>query len=279
MHHDPAVLERASRSFRHEMWTAVVPDAVDEQGIEAQWFGPVLATAFAAEPQAPALNLIQGAAEPDAVAGGHIADAIEWMRSREVEYRVPVAASRPGSAQAEEWLSGHGYEHGGDRAMLVRDAAARVPPEDPWIEVFELGEEEIDGEGFSGLVREGMGLPGMAEVLFVDLPAMEAWRCYTAVPPPGDRVVAAAAMRIEDGIALLGLDATLAGDRGKGCNRALLRRRLRDAAEAGCHTVAAELEPTCAAARRNLLAAGFVEAYRAGEWRRPVLAAARAGSP
>lgn len=249
-------------------------DAVEEEGIEAQRFGPVLATAFRGEPREPRLNLIQGAAEPGAIAEGHVAGAVEWMRSREVEYRVPVAEGMPDTAAAEEWLGGQGYERGMAQIVLARDATApSEPPEDPEAEVFELGEDELGGEGFDHLVREGLGLPGMAEMLFIGLPVRDDWRCYTATPRPDAMLAAAAAMRIEDGIAVLGLDATLEAERGRGCNRALLRRRLLDAAAAGCHTVIAEAGEgeEWAGLRRNLLDAGFEQAYAIREWRRPAL--------
>lgn len=274
MHDEQAVLGKAIQSFRHEMWKSVAPEAVDEEGIEAQRFGPVLATTFDSEPREPELNLIQGAAEPGAIAGGHVADAVEWMRSREVEYRMPVAAGLPDTAAAEEWLREHGYELGEARTVLVRDASAPLaPPEDGEIEVFEVGDDELCGEGFDHLVREGAGLPGMAEMLFVGLPIRDDWRCYTAVPRPDAMPSAAAAMMIDDGVAVLGLDATLEAERGKGCNRALLHRRLLDAAAAGCRTVVAEVGAgdELAAQRRNLAAAGFAQAYSTRDWRRPAL--------
>ncbi len=280
MDYDSAALERVAQRFRYEMWKSIVPDAVSEVGIEVQRFGPIQATAFGEEPQVSSLNQIQGAAEAGAVEGGHLADAIEWMRTREVDYRVPVAESRPGSVEAEAWLSGHGYERGGGWTKLVRDAAAPDLPEDPEIEVFEMGEEEVDGEGLSMIAREGLGLPIMAETLVFSLPMKDSWRCYTAALSSEDRVVATGSMLIDDGVAQLGIDATLAGDRGRGCNRALLRRRLLDAAEAGCHTVFAELgecDPDdLAAAAHNLANAGFVEAYRSRNWQRPALRPAAA---
>lgn len=282
MNYDSAVLERVAQMFRYEMWKSVVPDAVAEVGIEVQRFGPVLATTFREKPQVNSLNQIQGAAEPGAVKGGHLADAVEWMRSREVDYRLPVAQSRPGSAEAEAWLGGHGYECGAAWTKLVRDTTPPDLLEDSDIEIFELGEEEADGEGFSWIVREGLDLPIMAESLVFSLPMMDSWRCYTAVPCSDDRVVSAGATLIHDGVAQLGLDATLEADRGRGCNKALLHRRLLDIAEAGCHTVFAELgecEPdSLAAARRNLALAGFEEAYGSRNWQRPALTPAATGS-
>jgi hypothetical protein len=275
MDYDSAALERVAQLFRYEMWKSVVPDAVTEVGIEVQRFGPVQATAFGEEPQVSSLNQIQGAAEPSAVENGHLADAVEWMRSREVDYRVPVAECRPGSAEAEAWLGGHDFERGTAWTKFVRDVAPPDLPEDPDISIFELGEEEADGEGFSWIAREGLELPIMAETLVFALPMKDSWRCYTAVLEPEDRVLATGAMLIEDGVAQLGLDVTLERDRGRGCNKALLRRRLLDAAEAGCHTVFAELGECdtdhLAAAAHNLTNAGFVEAYRSRNWQRPAL--------
>jgi hypothetical protein len=275
--YDSGALERVAQLFRYEMWKSVVAD----EGIEVQRFGPVQATAFGGEPEVCSLNQIQGAAEPGAVEAGHLADAIEWMRSREVDYRVPVAECRLGSEEAEAWLGDHGYECDGGWTKFVGDAVAPDLPEDPDIEVFEMGEEESDGEGMSIIAREGLGLPVMAENLAFSLPMKDSWRCYTAVLRSENRVVATGSMLIDDGIAQLGIDATLPGDRDRGCNKALLRRRLLDAAAAGCHTVFAELgectHDDLAAAAHNLKAAGFVEAYRSRNWQRPALAPAAMG--
>jgi GNAT superfamily N-acetyltransferase len=279
--YDSAALERVAQRFRYEMWTSAVPDAVADLGIDIQRFGPIQATAFAEEPEVPSLNQIQGAAEPGAIEGGYLADAVEWMRSREVDYRVPVAESRPGSEQAEGWLGAHGYERGGEWTKFVRDAGPPDLPADPEIEIFELGEQEADGEGLSIMARQGLGLPLMAETLIFSLPIKANWRCYTAVLFPEDAVASTGSMLIDEGVAQLGLDATQEEYRGRGANKALLRRRLADAAEAGCHTVFAALGECEAeqfdAAAHNLLCAGFREAYRSHNWQRPSLSPAARG--
>ena len=97
MDYDAGVLERVAQRFRRDMWESVVPEAVTESGVEVSDFGPVQATAFGDLPEVHSLNQIQGAAEPGAIEGGHLADAVEWMRAREVDYRVPVARVAPGS--------------------------------------------------------------------------------------------------------------------------------------------------------------------------------------
>lgn len=269
MEYDPAALEGVSMRFRRDMWRTAPDDAVIESGVELRGFGPIQATAFAELPAVPRVNIVQGAAEPEAVDGGHLADAIEWMRSREVDYRVPVASALPAAGKAAQWLSEHGYERGEGWEKLVRDTSPPNLPEPPGIEIIELAPGE--GEGMDTIAPAGMGLPDLAGLLFFDLPALENWRCYVALLR--GELVACGSMLIDNGIAELGIDSTLEAARGWGCNKALLRRRLIDAAAAGCHTVFAELDE-CGpegtdAARRNLFRAGFEEAYASQNWRRP----------
>jgi hypothetical protein len=279
MEYDSAVLERVAQRFRRDMWQSVAPDAVIESGVEVRRFGPVQATAFADLPEVHSLNQIQGAAEPGAVEDGHLSAAVEWMRSREVDYRVPVAENRPGALEAETWLSRRGYERGDGWVKLVREATFPDLPEDPDIAIYELGEEDGDGEGLSDIAAEALELPITAGTLFFSLPQTDHWRCYTAALTPDDPVVATGTMLVEGEVAQLGPGTTLEHARGRGCNTALLRRRLIDAVEAGCRTIFAELgegDPDCLAGTyRNLRRAGFEEAYRSHNWQRPALHPAR----
>jgi hypothetical protein len=273
--YDAAVLEKVAQQFRRGMWKSVVPDAVEESGVEVENFGPVQATAFGDLPEIVGLHQIQGAAEPDAVAGGYLAEAVEWMRAREVEYRVPVAEFRPGSREAEDWLGRRGYERGGAWVKLVLEIGSAPVLKDNGVVVYELGRDEADGEGLSMILAEALEMPITAGALFFSLPMEKRWRCYTAAADPEEGVVAATSMLIEGGIAQLGPGATLLHARGRGCNRALLRRRLLDAAEAGCHTAFVEVgecEPDrFAAVRSNLVRAGFEDAYGSRVWQRPAL--------
>jgi hypothetical protein len=275
MEYNPAVLEAVAQRFRRDMWQSVVPEAVTESGVEVERFGPVQATAFGDLPEAHLLNQIQGAAEPGAIEDGHLAAAVEWMRSREVDYRVPVAAVRPCAAEAEEWLSRRGYECGGGWIKYVRDTSPPDIPEDPHIVIYELGEDAADGEGLSTIAAEALELPTTAGTLFFSLPQEAPWRCYTAALGPDEAAVATGAMLIQDGVAQLGPGTTLEHARGRGLNTALLRRRLIDAAASGCHTVFVELDVSefdpYGQARRNLFRAGFEAGYESRVWQRPAL--------
>jgi hypothetical protein len=277
--YDTALLERVAQRFRRDMWESVVAEAVIESGVEVARFGPVQATAFGDLPEVHSLNQVQGAAEPEAIEGGHLGEAIEWMRAREVDYRVPVAESRPGAAEAEAWLSRRGYERGGGWVKLVREAVPPDLPANHGVKVFELGQEEADGEGLSTIATEMLELPVTAGSLFFGLPQKEGWRCYTAALEPSGEVVATGSMLIHDGVAQLGPGTTLEHGRGRGCNTELLRRRTLDAVAAGCHTVFVELgerDPeNLSAAHRNLRRAGFEQAYASQNWQRPALHPAR----
>ena len=275
MRYDSAVLERVAQRFRRDMWDSVVPEAISESGVEVERFGPVQATAFGDLPEVPLLQQIQGAAEPGAIDEGHLAAAVEWMRAREVDYRIPVAGGRPFAEAAEGWLGDRGYERGGGWVKLVRDAS---PPDfyvDPGIVVYHLGEDEAEGEGLSTIAAEALEIPLVAGTLFFSLPQREGWHCYTAALGPEEVPVATGSMLIVDGVAQLGAGTTLGPARGRGCNAALLHRRLLDAHRAGCHTVFVEVGEcdlaSWSAVCRNLRRAGFEEAYEGRNWQRPAL--------
>lgn len=275
MRYDSAVLERVAQRFRRDMWDSVVPEAISESGVEVERFGPVQATAFGDLPEVHLLQQIQGAAEPGAIEGGHLAAAVEWMRAREVDYRIPVAAGRPGAAEAEAWLGVRGYERGGGWVKLVRDGS---PPDfdvDPDIVIYRLGLDEAEGEGLSTIAAEALEMPLVAGTLFFSLPQQNGWHCYTAALGPDEVPVATGSMLIVDGVAQLGAGSTLAEARGHGCNAALLHRRLVDAHRAGCHTVFVEVGEcdlgSWSAVTRNLRRAGFEEAYEGRNWQRPAL--------
>jgi hypothetical protein len=273
--YDSAVLETVAQRFRRDMWDSVVPEAVSESGVEVERFGPVQATAFGDLPEVPLLQQIQGAAEPGAVADGHLAAAIEWMRAREVDYRIPVAAGRPGAAEAQIWLGKRGYEKGAGWVKLVRDGSPPAFDINPKIVIYRLGEDEADGEGLSTIAAEALDMPLVAGTLFFSLPQQDGWHCYTAALGPEEIPVATGSMLITGGVAQLGAGQTLAHARGHGCNAALLHRRLLDAHRAGSHTVFVEVGEcdlaSWSAVTRNLQRAGFEEAYEGLNWQRPAL--------
>lgn len=267
---DTATIQQVQCRFRRDLWRVAPTDAVIETAVEMQAFGPLLASVFGSFPDEPRLQLIQGAAEPGAVEEGHLAAAVEWMEEREVDYLVPVAAERPGTRQAEEWLNWHNYEQSSVVRQYARSAEQPPASEARGVEVLELYPEE--GEGMDEIAATALGFPVIVGVvLFNGLPNLEDWHCYVALI---DGVPAACgSMLIADGVAVLGVDGTRPLARDLGCNKALLCRRLQDAARAGCHTVLASGPEAATVGSsetvRNLLSMGFVEISRSVNWRAP----------
>jgi GNAT superfamily N-acetyltransferase len=89
------------------------------------------------------------------------------------------------------------------------------------------------------------------------------YRCYLATSDVTGETVAGAAICVvpEGRVACLGGAATLPAHRGRGLQAAMLRRRLADAAAAGCDLAYVSTLPGTGS-HRNVERAGFTEAYR-----------------
>jgi hypothetical protein len=266
--YDPHTLDQVERRFWRDIWESVPADVAAECGIEARDFGPVQATIVTELARVGMMNLVLGASEPGAIADGHLAAAAEWVRSQGVDHYVPVTPREAGTAAAEQWLTANGFTKSYAWMKFVRDAHPPrfAAPED--VEVLELTDAER--EPFGMIAATGFGLPAWAAAFFADLPENSGWRCYVA--RVDDETQACAAMRIHEGVAEFGIAATLEPARGRGCQLALLHRRILDAIEAGCHTLFVEtgerVPERPSGSYRNILRAGFEEAYLRPNWRR-----------
>lgn len=266
--YDGAAITAADLRFREGLWRSAPLDAVHEAEVRSRRFGPLLATAFGDLPHVRLMNLIQGAAEADAIDSGHLSAAVEWMRLREVDYLVSVIADRPGSERAESWLQSRGYERDSTIRRFLHPGMQPSPLDPGPLEITELG--PLDTEGMDHIFGTTFGLSCLASLLLMGLPTQAGWHCYSA--SLGGREVATGSMMILDKVALLGLDATLTEARNHGCQTALITRRLTDATKLGCNTIVAEVcpnHPASPAAVRNPLGLGFKEIPGKVNWRRP----------
>ena len=258
-------LDRVERRFWREIWQSVPTEVASEHGIELAEFGPVQATVVSDLGEVPMLNLVLGAAEPGAVEGGELAAALAWAESKGVRPSVPVPPGGERTEAAESWLRARDYEPGYAWMKFVRDAH---PPRfaAPDVEVSELASGS--DEPFGAIAAAGFGLPAWGAEFFAHLPGRPGWRCYVARVDGAAQ--ACAAMLIGGEVAEFGIAATLEPARGQGCQRALLRRRILDAAAAGCRTLFVEtgerIPGRPSASYRNILGAGFEEAYLRPNW-------------
>ena len=264
--YDTSALDACERDFWHNVWGSVPAELAREKGVEMRDFGPVRASIARELPRVGMMNLVLGATEPGAVADGHLAAAVEWAASHDVHFYVPVTPALPGTDAAETWLEAKGFSRGYAWMKFIRGAH---PPRfaAPAVEVIELTDP---GQApFGMIVATGFGLPAWASAFFAALPGREGWRCYGA--HIDGEIQACAAMHVHGSLAEFGPAATLEPARGRGCQMALLHRRILDAIDAGCDTFWVEtgerVPDKPSASYRNILKAGFEEAYLRPNWK------------
>jgi GNAT superfamily N-acetyltransferase len=126
-------------------------------------------------------------------------------------------------------------------------------------------------ERFGEVFLAGYGLPASLAGWFAVLPGRPGWHCLSAYD--GDEPVAAGALFVVDGIGWLGFGATLPQVRGRGAQSALLAARVTRAHELGVEVVVTETgaprDGQPGPSYRNILRAGFREAYLRPNYRSP----------
>jgi GNAT superfamily N-acetyltransferase len=165
-------------------------------------------------------------------------------------------------------LRARGYEPGYAWMKFVRaaepDASART---DLRLEV--VGADRAGD--FAAAVVGGFGMPARMAGVAASVVGRPGWTCLVAYDAA--RPVGAGALFVTGDQGWLGLGATLPDARGRGAQSAILAARVRLAAGQGAATVTTETgvrepgrpEPSY----RNILRAGFEEAYERPNWRSP----------
>lgn len=264
--YDPLALDAIEARFWRELWDSVPEPAAAEHGIERASFGPVQATVIGELAAVGMVNLLLGATAPGAVAEGHLEAALEWAHRRGVTPYVPLTPGQPESEAAEALLRATGLAPAYGWMKFLRDTHPPRfgAPDD--VEIVEL--TAPDQEPFGAIVANAFGMPAWGAELFANLPGRPGWRCYVA--KLDGTAQATGAMLLDGGIAELGMGATLESARGRGCQLALLRRRIVDAAVAGSRLLFVETGERVPGrpsnSYRNILRAGFEEAYLCPNW-------------
>lgn len=264
--YDRRRLDAIEQRYWRGVWDSAPAAIAVERGVELRSFGPLQVSVIRDLPAVSMLNLVLGATEPGAVAGGHLAAALAWTRERGVSPYVPVTPGLAETEAAERWLAANGLSPGYPWMKFVRDPH---PPRFRAPAGVEVSEIDADAsEPFATIVAAGFGLPAWAASVFAGLPGRRGWRCYVA--RVDGELGACGAMLIDDGIAVFGPSATLEPARRRGCQLALLHRRLDDAIAAGCELLfvetGARAEGRPEGSYRNILRAGFEEAYLCPNW-------------
>jgi hypothetical protein len=270
---DPAALERTEQRFYREVFEATPRAVAAAHGVQSAEFGPVQATVVTALPGIRALNLVLGAERADAAAEGFLEEAIEWARQQDASAFVllpELADAGAGAASidaAEAVLAAAGFAQTVDWMRFVRDAHPPRFAVSDEVEVVAIDSSD-EGSPFATIAALGFGLPAQAASLLAPIPGLPDWRCYLALidgEPQG-----CAALLLDGEVAELGFAATLEGGRRRGCQVALLRRRIEDAAAAAARTLFIETRARVpghpSTSYANVLRAGFEEAYLCHGW-------------
>ncbi len=128
--------------------------------------------------------------------------------------------------------------------------------------VREVGADEA--ELFAATLSDGHGAPPFARGPVARWAGEDGWRLYVA---ERDGIAAAAAASVIVGeLGYLAAASTLPAFRGRGCQTALIQRRIADAAAAGCAEVCTLTANP--ASRRNLERCGLELSYTKTAWRK-----------
>lgn len=244
--------ERIERSAALDFQRAAPEVLAAARGIAAVEVGGVACTVVASEPELTAANRAIGVDERTA---GTVLDAVEaYFAGHRVRFciggDVPALAAR-------------GYVPGGAAALFERG----VEPFEAPAGTLAVTEAEASEE-FGAICATASGLPGVFAEWIGALPGRAGWHCFLALD--GARAVATGALHADGALGWLGFGATLAADRRRGAQQALLAARIARALELGLTRLVTETDASPAGGSyRNLERAGFALARVRPTWLSP----------
>ncbi|HVN62127.1 MAG TPA: GNAT family N-acetyltransferase [Gaiellaceae bacterium] len=211
-------------------------------GVRLERAGNAVAALCPALPELDFVNRIYGVEDPTELGPLEELYAVEGLRPW---------------VELPEGLEPDGWERL-EPVWVLAGPAASLPAET----VLEVGSGEA--ELFAATFCDGNGAPAFARRPVSRWAGEPGWRLYLAEL---DGAPAAAALLVVAGaIGCLAAASTLPAFRGRGCQTALIRRRISDAAAAGCREVCALTANP--ASRRNLERCGLGLAYTKTAWRK-----------
>ena len=235
-------------------------------GVTLARFGRITAL-LSHEAPVPFFNRILGATAGDIAL---LDEVLAFYRERQTPARIDLRRrSRIGLLDRD--LTRRGMVVVQQQANVYMRVPDRIEPAFGRVRVKEIGSEE--GAAFAdlydrayGMTGGGRRLTGFRRSSILARFGRPGWRFYTA--SLDDEPVAGAIMFVDRDVATLAGGATLPAARGRGCQTALLQRRLVDAHDSGC----AHLVSRCvagSASHRNLARIGMGDAFTKAIWQLP----------
>jgi hypothetical protein len=238
------------------------------RGLVIERFGSAIAPACPAMPELDFLNRVMNLRAADANRLPEIGVFYRRLGIRPWFELLPGDEAEPLAegltAIGASQIGFHAGFHG-STDPLARAAAGH--PGVPGVEVRPVAGPD-DERAFADAVVAGFDIPveeraAARRDMLVDPPA-PSWRRYVATTD--GRPVAGAVLNVVDGVGYLANAATVPDGRGRGCQGALIRRRILDAADAGCDLITS-LATFGSASHRNMERAGLGLTYTLATWR------------
>jgi len=252
-----ARIRRAASAFMVEWVEGLRELPGNPSRVSVERFGTTVALACEELPELDFVNSVHG------LTAGHAEPVTAFYRGFGLRGWTEVAPG-PGAPELMEQLTACGWAQTGFWCSFHGPAVA--PPVPEGVEVVEAAEGDM--ADFARIHLDGHEVPaedrGPAEAAVRAWFGRPGWRLYLALvdgTPAGS-----AALTLDAGLGYLANAATLPAMRGRGCQTALLARRIADAAAAGCDTVAS-LAEFGTGSQRSLARAGLRVALTPAVWR------------
>lgn len=212
------------------------------------------------------VNRVLGLGVREPVREQDVDDSLEqFLRTGARRFMIQVAPfAEP--AVFTEWLAARGFYRHNHWIRLARDLRDTILESRTDLRVARFGGDHAEAAG--RLEAEAFGHPPELAGLTSGLVGAPGWDFFGAFDD--ERLVAAAALRVEGAAAWFGFAATTASHRGRGAQSALIAARLEAARDAGCRwacvETAADTPEKPNPSTHNLRRLGFRDAYERPNW-------------
>ncbi len=272
MPEDIVALEQAELDAFTDLYHAADAQVIDTAGLSvATTSGAVVLAANRVD--ILALNRALGLGVKGLVSSAALAELHDLLvKCGSPRFFVPLAPLH-GHDDLARALAGRGIGHYNNWIRLSRGLADLPTPAPTDLQVRRIDRGSADA--FGAIVATAFGYPPGVSALAGQAVGRPGWRHYMAYD--GETPVATGALYLAGEVAWFGFAATDAAHRKRGAQQALVVRRLRDAADAGCSRVSVETAEDSvvkdAPSFRNLKRLGFEIAYTRPNhlWTRPAI--------
>jgi hypothetical protein len=252
-------LERIELTAILDFFAAAPPEVVGELDLAVLELDEGAAFSIGAEPKPLLFNRVLGLTDP-----GSLPELERWSTSRD----CPLAISVSPDAELERELGRRGYERSRTYMKFRRDSG---PAHE---HLTSLRIAQVDREhalAFGTVVATVFGVPEPMARWLAALCERASWLCFGAFD--GAELVGTGAAYVAGEHAWFGIATTLPRARGRGAQTAILAGRVDAARAAGASVFSVEtgdrVDGEAGPSFRNILRAGFEEAFRQQWWLLP----------